>query len=242
MNYLQMQPHQCFMISYLARTMSGVFPWELLQAALVNIIVFEKDFLECHRILHLHGNFIANYFLSCIPMRLLPREYKAMEKSEVISLLYRHVWFEVDDYKIKVLHRGNTWYKDKEECILQAKDFQPESNTLSLSDGKRIILSTESVCECLLNKEHNLRCSCLCHCRQCTHYLNDHMPKLESCRCVDAKTTIIDNVKVCRAPYRKPSCIDEGYIFYIPLSDTWFTSHEKNIEESYYLYIDKITK
>ena len=175
MNLDQMQPHQCFTINCLEMTMTNNFPWNLLQTYLQDIMVFEeKDFKEVHTHCHNHGNAITNYLLSNIPKTLHSAEYSALQSSVIIPLRYRHVWIEVNDCQIKILNKGEVWYASEKDCKQKSLVQQPDILQYSLvSKQKKIILSMESACACLLGKTHDLLCSCLCHCRPCTHILNN---------------------------------------------------------------------
>lgn len=241
-----MQPHQCFMLSCMEKTMAKDFPWELMQTSLKNIMVFDNKFCVLHTNCHLHGNGITNYFLSSLPNRFKSPEYVALQNSVTIPLRYRHVWMEICDYKISILNRGKDWYLNEQDCrqksILYQPDIQFSSNN-SDDDDRKIILCVESICACMLTEKHDLRCSCLCHCRQCTHYLtNNTPPDFENCNCLVEKMKEIDGVTVCRAPWRRPAQTHKRYIFYLPQNNIWYCSHLNNIEESYYLYLEKFNK
>ena len=239
MNLTQLQPHQCFQLSCLEKTMAEIFPWDLMQECSRDIMVFEKNFKDLHRISHIHGNAPYSYLISCIPKKLLSPEFQTLQNSLTIPLRFRHVWLEINDYNITVLNKGKDWYANEQECRQKSLIYQPDIDFCSLERGdKKIVLSVESVCECLLGDKHKVKCSCLCHSRQCTHFLNDHVPQLQHCRCVDARSLLLDGVMICRAPWRKPACIEEGYIFHIPQNNIWFSSKTKNIQEAYYLFLE----
>ena len=241
-------------------------PWHKISAAMKDIIVFEPNMLDCHRILHLHGSAVYHLFIDYIPRFNLPPEIKNLiENSHCVPLKYRHVWIEVDDYQLSVVERGEQWYDCETVCRLNALSSAPDTSSdpnplcprpdnaasqFPLSSapddnvGPRLVLSVESICTCYIDNPRHFasKCSCLCHLRICTHYLNDHTPKLTSCLCVAAKTIEIDGISVSRAPWKRLVYTESLFIFFIPESGVWFSSNQRDIRRAYASHLETFTQ
>lgn len=237
-------------------------PWHKLSAAMRDIVVFEPNMLDLHRILHLHGSFCYHLFMDSIPRLNLPHDiHQLIENSHCIPLRYRHVWITADDYQLRVVSRGEQWFECQTACRVNALSSRPDSQNAHSTrpdhaagqtrqssrpdnTAPALLLSVESLCNCYLNitVHSGSNCSCLCHSRICTHYLNDHTPKLESCLCVADKTAQIDGHTVCRAPYKRLVYTDSMFIFFIPESGVWFTSKQRNIRRAYESHLESFYK
>ena len=142
--------------------------WRTLTSALKDVIVFENNWLDIHRILHIHGSLFYHLFMDNLPRSTLPFDIQNLiDSCHCLPLKYRHVWIEADDYHVRILGRGERWFECPSTCKKNALSARPDissphfplssqpdnaANQIALSSQpdkteSRIILSVESICD-----------------------------------------------------------------------------------------------
>ena len=216
----RLQNFQCFTLS-IQHPQS--VPWLLLDSILSSeIMTFNHNLHDLHSSLHEHGNAIYNYMVQ----QLLRRDEEAGLRFNItgLNIKYRHVWMEVNDFHISPLHRGQRWYDSRELCEEHARQ-NPQPG----------ILTVETACQCYISEQCvGTGCHCLCHCRPCTHELNEFTPFLSNCYCTSAIRHKLDcGEVVCRAPYTKRHYHNTQFVFYLEKARYWFTSDDRNPAAAY---------
>ena len=157
-----LQPHQCKLLTTL-KDMNYLIPWKSIEKHLKPYSIITRDLNDLHSILHKNGNSLFHYIFKCLENEVEPISRVYLITPNIWNLKFRFVWINIRQTELRMYYRDTIWYNNEQICRQMSAKRYPQYSIC----GEKLVLSIESICECLLYDSHDIGCTCLCHLISC---------------------------------------------------------------------------